>query len=201
MLASLLSLAVLTVAAPSTEDLFRDAEKVSNLGRLLEAYLEDCTVEAPGFDRPGCEARVKAAQAKVQGKRLDIDVDTQGLLSFAGWDKRKQAYRLHLVPLFDERGLGLSVGRPQRLNAEGRPVLKNIPIWVKRTEGEPEVIFKRRLQRGMVRLQLLVEPQRAWRLRGAGDEVLRGMEVNLVGLRLLTARGNTVLAEQSYERR
>jgi len=201
MLAPLLSLAVLTVAAPTYSDLSADAKTVRNLGRLLEGYLEDCTVQVPDFDRAACTARVRAAREKVDGRRLEVEVEVEGLIHFSGWDKRKKAYRLHLVPLFDERGLGMSVGHPKRLDAQGRPVLKNIPIWVKRDEGEPEVIFKRRLRRGMVRLQLLVQPKRAWRLKPRDGDALRGMEVGLVGLRLYPARGNKVLAEQTYERR
>lgn len=201
MLAPLLSLAILATMAPSYGDLSRSAKPVRNLGRMLKGYLEDCTVDAPGFDRAGCQTRVKLARSDVDGHRYVVDVESQGLLNFAGWDKKRQAYRLHLVPLFDERGLGMSVGRPKRLDRKGRPVLKNIPIWVKKAEGEPEVIFKRRLQRGMVRLELLVEPRRAWRMRRKGDDDMRGMEVKLVGLRLYPARGDKVLAEQVYGQR
>lgn len=200
MLAPALGLLVLT-AAPTYDALDRQARAVPNLGRLLEGYLEDCEADVPGFDAAACKKRVKLARQKVDGRLLKLDVEVEGRLNLSGWDKRKQAYRLHLVPLFDERGLGLSVGRPKRLDRQGRPVLKNIPIWVKKTEGEPEVIFKRRLARGMVRLEVIVEPQRAWRLRKKGDEDLRGMAVKLVGLRLYPARGDEVLAEQTYGRR
>ncbi len=201
MLAPLLSLALLATAAPNYADLSRSAKPVRNLGRMLKGYLEDCKVDVPQFDRAGCQSRVKRARADVDGQRYVVDVETQGLLSFAGWDKKKQAYRLHLVPLFDERGLGMSVGRPKRLDRQGRPVLKNIPIWVNKAEGEPELIFKRRLQRGMVRLELLVEPRRAWRMRRKGEDDMRGMQVKLVGLRLYPARGDRVLAEQVYGQR
>lgn len=200
MLAHLVALSMVA-GAPGYGSLAADARTVNNLGRLLEGYLEDCDVDTPGFDREGCRERVKAARAELDGARLKVEVDVAGRLRLAGWDARKEAYRLHLVPLFDARGLGLSVGKPRRVDAKGRPVVKNIPIWVKRAKGEPEAIFERRLARGMVRLELLVEPRRAWRIRRKGDDDLRGLDVKLVGLRLYAARGGEVLAEQTYGRR
>lgn len=192
----------LVVGTTSYEDLGREAESVKNLGRLLEGYLEDCSLDVPGFDAEACRNRVKINQRAANKKRhrLEID-DVTGQLSFAGWDKRKNAYRLHLVPVFGERGVALTVGKPKRLDRQGQPVMKNIPIWVKRPDGEPEFIFKKRLERGMVRLELLVEPKRAWRMRRKGEDDLRGMETKLVGLRLYAARGDKVLAEQTYGRR
>ncbi|MCA9551142.1 MAG: hypothetical protein KC933_13995 [Myxococcales bacterium] len=203
MAAPLLTLSVaLLVGTPGYAELSRDAEKVPNLGRLLEGYLEDCQVDTPGFDKAGCEARAKAAQKKADGQLLEIELsELDGNLSFAGWDQRKQAFRLHLVPLFDERGLAMSVGKPKKLDAEGRPVLGNIPIWVKKPDGEPELIFKKRLQRGMVRLALLVKPKRPWRMKRKQGDDIRGMEVELVALRLLAARGGEILAEETYGRR
>ena len=108
---------------------------------------------------------------------------------------------MNLVPIFDERGLALSVGKPRKVDRQGRPVLRHVPIWVQRDKGEPELLFKRRMLRGTARLELVVEPVRAWRLRRKGDDDLRGMEVRLVGLRMLPSRGDGVLAEQVYGKR
>jgi hypothetical protein len=190
----------LAVGATGYGDLAGEAKKVSNLGRLLEGYLEDCQVDVPGFDKAACEGRALEAQRKVDGTLLEVELEGP-TLNFAGWDERKQAFRLHLVPLFDERGLGLTVGKPRKLDAEGRPVLDNIPIWVEKPKGEPELIFKKRLQRGMVRLTLLVRPKRAWRMKRRQGEDMRGMEVELVGLRLIATRGGAILAEETYGRR
>ena len=198
----LLGVAALLIGAPGYAELSKDAERVANLGRLHEAYHEDCEVDTPGFDKAGCDRRAALAQREANGQLLEVEVDDLGgILAFAGWDQRKQAFRLHLVPLFDERGLGMSVGRPRKADAQGRPVLDNIPIWVQKPQGEPELLFKKRLQRGMVRLTMLVRPKRAWRMKRREGDDMRGMEVELVALRLLAARGGATLAEETYGRR
>ena len=93
----------------------------------------------------------------------------------------------------------MTVGKPERLNKEGYPVMKNIPIWVKSPDGREDFNFRRQLERGMVRLELLVKPKKAWRLkRTNGEPDYRGVAVDLVGLRIYAARGSTVLAEQTY---
>ena len=194
--------ATLIAVAPEYGALAADATEIRNLGRFLESYLEDCAPkDAPAFDRAACAKRVELFRREHAGRRLRIDVS--GLderLQFAGWDDRKKAYRLLLTPMFGERGLGLSVGKPTKTTRDGLPIVKVVPIWVERPDGEPELIFKKRLQRGMVRLELLVEAERAWSLSRKGDTDLRGLSVELIGLRLKEGRGARVLAEQTYRR-
>jgi hypothetical protein len=105
---------------------------------------------------------------------------------------------VHLTPFFSERGLGLSVGKPSRLTSEGYPVVKNVPIWVKLPKDESEFIFRRDLERGNVKIELLVKPQRAWIMKSKTGEVVRGAEVALAGVRVYGSRGSAVLAEQTY---
>lgn len=201
--APVLFVAGLALGAPPTYGaLAADADEISSLGRLLEGYLEDCRPkDVPGFDRAACQRRVKAFRQDRKGKRFRLEVtEVEGRLRFAGWDDRKGAYRLLLTPIFGDRGLGLTVGRPRRTNRDGQPIVKVVPIWVERPAGEPELIFKKRLQRGMVRLELLVEPDRPWKLKRKGDTDLRGLAVRLLGLRLKAGRGAKVLAEQTYRR-
>ena len=76
--------------------------------------------------------------------------------------------------------------------------MKNVPIWVKLPKGEEEFAFRRQLERGMVRLEMLVRPRKAWRMkRKDGDGDYRGVDVALVGVRVYSDHGD-VLAEQTY---
>lgn len=189
----------LLVAAPSYASLKDSAEPVSNLGRFLEHYAGDCDSDDPSFDKRGCEESAAAEQKKFNGKLLVIEIEPGEQLRFDMFDKSRGEYRLLLAPFFGERALALSVGKPDKLNKDGLPVVKNVPIWVKLPKGEDEMTFRRQLERGMVRLEMLVRPRKAWRMkRRDGDSDYRGVEVALVGIRLYSDRGQGVLAEQTY---
>ena len=62
----------------------------------------------------------------------------------------------------------------------------------------PAFIFRRNLERGMVRLELVVVPKASYRVRRKGDEPVRGLDVALEGLRLIDARSGAVLVERTY---
>lgn len=192
------SLLALAVSAPSYSSLRDAADPVSNIGRWLEKYAGDCESSDPSFDKKGCEDRAADAQKKENGKTLLMEIEPGEQLTFDGFDPGKSAYRLLLAPFFDERALALSVGKPEKLSKDGLPVVKNVPIWVKLPKGEEEFAFRRQLERGMVRIELLVKPRKAWRMkRKDGDVDFRGVDVALVGLRVYSDRGD-VLAEQVY---
>ncbi|MCK6548065.1 DUF6066 family protein [Myxococcota bacterium] len=191
---------VLAIGAPSYGTLKTDAEPVTNLGRFLERYLGDCDSDDPTFDKKGCEAAVAQAQKRWADKVLVFELDdVSEQLHFAEWDTNKRAFRLHLTPFFGERALALTVGKPERLNADGLPVLKNLPVWVPSPNGSGDLSFRRQLERGMVRLELLVKVKKPWRMKKKGEDgEYRGLDVALVGLRVYSLQGNNVLAEQTY---
>jgi hypothetical protein len=190
---------LLSLAASPSYDRVRDsAQTVSNLGRFLEEYVGDCEHDEPRFDKAGCEQKAKEARERFKGRTLMLELEPGEQVKVAEFDKSKGMFRVHLTPFFSERGLGLSVGKPSRLTPEGYPVVKNVPIWVKLPKDESDFIFRRALERGDVRLELLVKPQRAWVMKTKTGEVLRGAEVALVGVRVYGSRGSDVLAEQTY---
>lgn len=195
------ALALLALGAPSFSSLSGDATPVNNLGRFLERYIGDCDhSDTPGFDEKACKEEVAAVRRKHRGKLIRVRIENlEGQLKFAGWDKRKNAFRLHLTPFFPERDVAMTVGKPKRYK-EGMPVLRNIPVWVPRPDGEPEFAFRRRLERGMVRLDLLVRPKTTWRKARKDEDAMRGLVVELVALRLLPARGDKPLAERVFSR-
>lgn len=185
------------LAQPNYASARGGAEPVKNLGRFLEQYLGECESEDPSFNKSACEATAKKVQDSYRDQTLRLELEEVGdQFHLAQWDAPKNAFRVHLTPLFSERALALSVGRPTRLNDDGLPVMKNLPVWVKIPKDTPEFVFRRELERGQVRLELLFKPKGPWRLKRKGDTDIRGAEVALVGLRLY--RGDTVIAEQTY---
>ena len=198
MLAVALVASLTALGAPGYAELASGAEPVKNLGRFLEHYLGDCDSDDPGFDRKGCEAATARAQRAYEGRTLRLEIeDVEGVLQFAKFDAERGAFRMHLTPFFAERASALTLGKPVRLDGEGRPVMKNRPVWVTKPADEDDLVFRRALERGMVRLELLVRPVRPWRMEPKrGGPALRGVEASLVGLRVIASRGDAVLAEE-----
>ena len=190
---------LITLASTPYDRVRGGAQTVSNLGRFLEEYVGDCEHDSPGFDKLGCEQKAQSARDRYRGRTLMLEVDgSSDQVSVAEFDPSKGMFRVHFTPFFSERGLGLSVGKPSRLTSEGYPVVKNVPIWVKLPKGESEFIFRRDLERGNVRIELLVKPQRAWIMKSRAGEIVRGADVALVGVRVYGSRSSEVLAEQTY---
>jgi hypothetical protein len=192
--------ATLAIAAPDYGSLRGNADAVNNLGRFLEQYIGDCEHSEPQFDKKGCLAETAERQKRYDGKVLVIEIDNpEEQLHFADWDNGQKAFRMHLTPFFGERALAMTVGKPDRLNKDGLPVMKNIPVWIKLPKGEQEFAFRRQLERSQVRLELLVRARKPWRIkRKEGEGDFRGLDVALVGLRVYPIRGQDVLAEQTY---
>lgn len=188
----------LSTSSPGYASQRDTAAPVSNLGRWLEHYVGDCDSNDPSFNKKACDDAAADEQKKLNGKLLLIEIEPEGQVTFNDFDNQKGAYRLLLAPFFGERAVAMSVGKPEKLSKDGLPVVKNVPIWVKLPKGEEDIAFRRQLERGMVRLEMLVRPRKAWRMkRKDGDGDYRGVDVALVGLRVYSDRGD-VLAEQTY---
>jgi hypothetical protein len=172
------------------------AAPVSNLGRFLEAYVGDCESEAPDFDRTACENRAKDERKSWNGKTLRIEFqDVGNEIRFKGWDARQNAYRLDLTPVFSERGLALSFSQPRKLNSEGFPIVKIIPVWIPKPEAGADFVFERNLDRAFFRIVALVQPQGVWRF-SAPTGAVRGAHVKLLAYQLRALRGDAVLVEK-----
>lgn len=192
-------LAHVAAAAPSYSAQSSSARLVTNLGRFLESFLGDCSSDNPDFDKASCEESAARFRSDAEGKLHRIEIESPSeQLHFAGWDEKRKAFRMHLTPFFAERGFALTVGKPTGLSAEGLPTMKNLPIWIKLPPDAEEAQFKRQLERGGVRLEILFEPKKPWVLKQKGGKgEYRGVETNLAGLRAISERGS-VLAEQTY---
>ncbi|MBI2372567.1 MAG: hypothetical protein HYV07_01080 [Deltaproteobacteria bacterium] len=194
MIGSVLAFALLVPSA----DLL-GAETVPNLGRFLEQYLGVCgDNEDPLFDYKTCEREAAEARSRRSGKVLKVEVQTESdQVQFAGFDQKKQAYRIHLTPFFTERGLGLSAGKPEARASDGLPSVRNVPVWVKVANGQDDFSVRRELERGMLRLEVFFKPGQPWALRKRGEAgSYRGASMSLVRIRVHGSRG--LLAEQSY---
>ncbi len=199
---TIICILAVTAAASGYDTLSAKAEPVQNLGRLLEGYIGDCDGDASDRGpRKACREAVRRFRQRWRGRLLRVTIEDPGtMMTYAGYDARKKAFRLNLVPFFGARGFGMSVGRPRRLNAEGRPVMRHLPLWVKPPQDTPAFVFRRNLERGMVQLELVVMPRKTYRLRRGDAATVRGLNVRLRGLRLVSARSGDVLVEQTYQR-
>ena len=194
-------IAVLTLVSASTafDTLVAEAKPVPNLGRLLAGYVGECDAGEVADGRQACRRSVRRFRRDWRGQLARVTIEEPAdVVRFVGFDRRKKAFRLNLVPFFAARGFGMSVGRPRRINGQGQPVMRNLPLWVKLPEDRPPFVFRRDLERGMVRLELVVVPKKTYRVRRAGKTPVRGLEVALKGLRLVGARSGEVLVEQTY---
>ena len=188
----------LTASTPYRTQL-EGAERVPNLGRFLETYLGDCTSEDPSFDKKACNEAAAQVQKDQNGKVFVFEVaDATTMFQLKGFDKQRGIYRVAVTPFFSERALAMSVGKPQLMNADGFPVVKNVPLSVKMPEGETEFTFKRRLERGQVTVEIMFRPKGPWTMKRKTQPDLRGLSVQLVGIRLTQSPGETIIAEETY---
>lgn len=194
--------ASLSVEAAPTSGAFdraaKEATPIDGLGRFLERVLGACDgVDEDRVDRRVCDKKAEEAREALEGRLLLFESsELAGRFSAPEWDPRKRRYRVLWTPIFGERGLGLTVGRPSRLDSAGNPVLERRALWVDRPSNLPEFIFRRDLERGMVDLELLIVAGDTWRLRRRGGPDVRGLEVELRGLRLRTRSG--ILVEELH---
>ena len=203
---TLIAVGILLAGATPYDRVHAQAKPVPSLGRWLKDYLGECPSAVRGgpehaADRAACVAQARRFRRAWGRKALRVTIDEPtDVLAMVGFDRRKKAFRLNLVPFFSVRGLGLSVGRPRRVTADGRPVMRHWPLWVKLPEDTPPFVFRRNLERGMVQLELIVVPTAPYRLRRSKRTPIRGLEVKLRGLRLIRARSGDVLLERVYQR-
>jgi hypothetical protein len=196
---SLPTILSMALASSPYERAKESAQVVRNLGRFLEEYVGDCEHDEPTFNKVACESTAKKARDRYGSGTLVIEIeDVAELIRVQSFDAARQTFQLLITPFFSERGLGMSVGKPTRLTPEGFPVVKNVPVTVRLPKGEQDFVFRRQLDRGMVKLELLVRPKNAWRMTKRDGEAVRGAEVALVGVRVYGSSGNGLLAEQTY---
>ena len=175
------------------------AEPIEALGRFLGATVGRCAgLEGSAIRR--CRADADRARAEASGAVRALRVTRpRGLLGTPSFDPERGRWRVRLTPIFSAEGLGLTVGRPLRLDREGRPVVRTIDLWVDKPSGLPDFVFRRDVERGIVRLQVLVKLGEPWALKRRGRAPARGLSTRLVGYRL--THRSTVLGERLLGKR
>lgn len=171
-----------------------EAEEVSRLEAFLDETVGDCE-KVPNKDgaRRACEREAQSVRRERSGKVFAVRFDDlASRLSDFGFDRKKKQYRVLLTPVFGAGGLGLTLGAPLRLDGAGHPIVRRLPVWLTKPSDVPEPFFRRDVERGLLRMELLFEVERAWRMQRAGH-VVRGLSVRLRGLRLRTR--SDVIAE------
>lgn len=181
-------------AAPDFDAAKAVAKPIGSLERFLSETVGDCEGEADArFDRAGCRAQAAAARAERAGQTFVLQVDNlRGRLEEPVWDPKKRAFRALMVPIFVGADLALTVGSPLRVDGEGRPIVRKLPLWLELPSGLPEFIFRRDVGRGRVAAEFLVALDAPWS-KGRGRRAARGLSVRLLGWRL--SHRNGVLGE------
>lgn len=186
--------ALLFAASP-----FESAEPVPRLGSFLEAYVGDCPAVAADA-RAACRRAAEATRARANETRYLLEGDARTQLSIRGVDEQRGVVSLRVLPFWSDGALGLSVGRPRRLDGEGNPLVRTFDLDVSLPADEPAFMGRRRFEMGRVRLEWVVRPQASWSLSRSGEDDVRGVAARPVALRIVEPRTGAVLAEKIWER-
>ena len=186
----------------SNKDSFGDLEAkatpIKEIGAFLQKILGDCDQgRHQRFEKQKCLEEAERNRKGYKGRLLVLNVKKlSGYFSKPRWNARRRAYKVMFTPVFGSRGLGLSVGRPKRLDRQGRPVMRRIALWLTRPSSMPEFVFFRNIERGMVSMKLFIKLVRPWTLKKRDLGEVRGISVELKALQLRSRQ--TVLAERRF---
>lgn len=186
-------LAALVLAASP----FESAEEIPRLDAFLDAYVGTCRSHAPAV-RAECERDAHAARRRLTGEAFRLEGDARVQLSVRSVDAQRGVIRVRILPFWSEGGLGLSVGRPRRLDGQGNPLVRTLDLEVPLPDDEPAFIARRRFEMGRVRLEWVVRPQSSWSLSRPGEDEVRGVAVRPVALRIVEPRTGKVVTEKTW---
>ena len=144
-----------------------------------------------------CLENTKAMKEKLAEKRVLLDLGG-GFENFLGFASRNGAVtRFVWGPLYDVgNGLALTVGKPQKLDADGNIVVGKRPV-----DGfSPDELMDSDLQRlcktGQAGIQVVGKLGKPWSL-GSGDKSARGISIEVEALRLYNVRTGATIFEST----
>ena len=197
-----LSTLTLIFSGQSSSEWIEQAENrataIPEIGGFLYKVLGECDQDRRGrAEKQSCLLAAKRHRRGYKGRLLVLNVKRlAGYFSKPKWNPKRRAYKVRFTPVFGGRGLGLSVGRPKRLDRRGRPVMRQMVLWLTRPESMPEFVFLRDIERGMVTMKLFFELAKPWTFKKRNSGEVRGISVRLKALQLRSR--HAVLAERRY---
>lgn len=183
-----------TPAAPGAEATFESlqaaAEPVESLDTFLSRYVGRCT---DVFEKRTCEQNVAAVRKAAGAKTFALRVQEAAPLVKPRFEGQK--FVLLLTPFVDGNGLALTRGVP-RADGAGRPVVDLLPIPGKLPEGVLEMEFERPFRVGAIELELVFQPEKAWRLPRREGGAYEGVAARLLAVRVVDAQTGAAIASR-----
>ncbi len=193
---ALLLAALTTAAPPSFEAAKKAALFVDRPVSAVAVIVGDCD-KGDAVDQQECRNNLKEAAKKWQGKTvaLNLGAGHEKFLKFEG--PRGEKVRFVWAPLVDVgEGLALTVGKPQKLSAQGTVVVAQKPMDAVLAEGIVDSDVARAAQLGQIVIEIVGKFGQPWRL-GGGEKVAQGVSFELAAVRFTHARTGKTLAEIS----
>ena len=144
-----------------------------------------------------CLQNTKAMKERVAGKRVLLDLGG-GFENFLGFAARNGAVtRFVWGPLYDVgNGLALTVGKPQKLDADGNIVVGRRPVDGTSPDDLMDSDLQRLCKTGQAGIQVVGKLGKPWTL-GSGDKAARGITFEVEALRLYNVRTGATIFEST----
>jgi hypothetical protein len=190
-----LPLFLFALAAPGFDAQKSAAAPVESIPKAISVLVGDCS-KAEFEDAIACDENVKKEQALLRQKPayFYLGVPSEGLLRFEGMKGAKA--RFLWTPIHDARGLALSLGKPDKLDKGGRPVLKLFVVDVSLADGVLESDVQRAMRTGNIAIELVGDFDKTWAL-GAGDKQVRGVSIKPHAIRFVNAKNGKPIGESA----
>jgi hypothetical protein len=188
-----LPLLVIALAAPGFDAQKSSAAAVESIPKAISVLVGDCS-KAEFEDAIACEENVKKDQDALRKKPayFYLGVPNEGLLRFEGMKGTKA--RFLWTPVHDARGLALTVGKPDKLDKSGRPVMKLFVVDVALADGVLESDVQRAIRTGNIAIELVADFDKTWAL-GAAESQVRGVSVKPRAIRFMNAKNGKPIGE------
>lgn len=187
---------LLALAAPSFDGVKKQSAPLESIPKAISTLVGDCS-SAEFEDAIACEENVKKDQAALRQKSAYayLGVPREGLLKFEGMKGDKA--RFLWTPIHDARGLALSIGKPDKLDKGGNPVLKLFVVDVTLADGVLEGDVQRAIRKGNVAIELVGDFEKVWTL-GAGEKQVRGVSMKPRAVRFTNAKNGKPIGEAVF---
>ena len=190
------ALALTTLAAPPStfDDQKKSALQVERLASTVASLVGVCPDGLMADEFAECQANIGKAGKSFEGKKvyLYLGGGQEQFLSFG--KKEGDKARLVWAPIIDlGNGLALTLGKPQKLSAQGSVVVAKQPF-----DGfsDPEIEaddLQRAIATGQVGIELIGKFGKPWQLNG--KEPVRGVAFDVSAIRFIHTRTGKTLVE------
>jgi len=179
------------------EQLKEKASSAGSLGAFLNGFVGSC--KGDRFEQRDCERRLASARKEKRGKLVYLRLpERHASLIRLLRALPDGSLTLGLTPFFDADGYGLSRNKAPKFDRKGNPRAALLSFQVRLPESVSQRNFELLLRSRNLRLELLLRPTKAWKVKRRGEEAAQGVAAKFVGLRLSSARSGEPLGEMIW---